>query len=64
MIKLNLSFQGIASWPAIGATNKMQVEMDLCTICNIEGINYEADAPDGTIRIGRNLERRFERVAS
>ncbi len=30
----------------------MQVEMDLCTICYVEGKNCEADAPDGTLRIG------------
>ncbi len=28
------------------------------------GKNCEADAPDGTIRIECNLERRFDRVAS
>jgi len=42
----------------------MQVEMDLCTIYYIGGKNCEADAPDGTIKIEYNLERRFERVAS
>ncbi len=42
----------------------MQVEMDLCTICYIEGKNYEAAAPDGTLEIGCGLERIFDRVAS
>jgi hypothetical protein len=42
----------------------MQVEMDLCTISYIEAKNYEPDAPDGTIRISGDLERRFDIVAS
>ena len=45
--------------------NKLfSVEMDLCTICNIEAKNCEADAPDGTIRISGDLERNIDRVAS
>ncbi len=42
----------------------MQVEMDLCTIYYIGSKNCEADAPDGTLRIGSDLERIFEIVAS
>ena len=38
----------------------MQVEMDLCTIYYIGGKNCEADAPDGTIRISGDLERRIK----
>jgi len=38
--------------------------MDLCTIYYIEGKNYEADAPDGTIGISGDLERKIDRVAS
>ncbi len=42
----------------------MQVKMDLCTIYFIEATNCEADAPNGTLRIECNLERRFDIVAS
>jgi len=42
----------------------MQVEMDLCTIYYIGSKNCEADAPDGTLRIEWDLERRLDIVAS
>jgi len=34
----------------VEAVNKMQVEMDLCTIYLIEAKNCEADAPDMNLK--------------